>query len=544
MKKKFVLIIIFLLLLVPFQAKAEVQFKDVNSYKEEIQFLVNEGIIQGYPDGTFRPSEFVTKKQIAVMMARTLKLDLSNITNPGFKDILPSYPAYKEIAAVVNAGIMPKGTYFKPGEPATRELMARAIVVGLELQGDTSIIFKDVYSTNANKAYISILADNNITTGYEDGTFKPTASLSRAHFSAFLARALNESFKPIGNKDLNTQQIVEMHDSRILLLYINDSTIGSGILLGNGLVLTNHHVIDEFKYGSAYSIDDQIYEIEGVVVSDELKDLALIKLKQNVQASKVSFRRYEDLNKGEKVVAIGNPKGLQNTVSEGIVSALRVENNVKKIQQTAQITNGSSGGGLFDMKGNLIGVTTSGIKEASADLNFSVSINELDPWKSFFNLTHSQLRVKPLEIPAPVYENVYRNVAFGMSPGEVVKAEGISPTSSTSDTLFYLGVTDRGLEANVGYNFRNNQLHSIYLQYVGFEYLTIEDKEGFFLAILEELEDEYGLANSYDFDWADDNTDYKIAAYWYYPWMSWSAVIPDSYSDDPYASILIVRDLD
>ncbi len=541
--KKIVVLFLLILFTLPLQSLAANKFSDVKTYSNEITFLVNEKIINGYSDGTFRPTEFVTKKQIAVMMSRTLKLDLNNVTDPGYRDVSTTNTAYREIAAVVEAGIFPKGTYFKPGSPATREMMARAIVIGLSLHGDTTISFKDVYTNNPNKTYISILADNNITTGYEDGTFKPASSLTRAHFSAFLARALNDLFKPVNDKTLSTQEIVEMHDSRILLLYINDSSQGSGILLGNGLVLTNHHVIEDFKYGSVYSNDDKKYEIEGVVVSDELKDLALIKLKQNVAASKVSFRRHEDLNKGEKVVAIGNPKGLQNTVSEGIVSALRIENNVKKIQQTAQITNGSSGGGLFDMKGNLIGVTSSGYKEEAADLNFSVSINELDPWKSFLNLSHSQLKVKPTEIPTPVYEKIYRNVAFGMSPEEVVKSEGFSPTSYTSDTLFYFGVTDRGLQADIGYTFRNNQLHSIYLKYIGFEYLNIEDKEGFFFAILEELEYEYGIANSYDFDWADDNVNYKIAAYWYNPWMSWSAVIPDSYSEDPYASILIVRDL-
>ena len=540
MLKKIVVLFLLILFALPLQSLAANKFSDVKTYSNEINFLVNEEIINGYPDGTFRPTDFVTKKQIAVMMSRTLKLDLNNVTNPGYKDVSTSNTAYREIAAVVEAGIFTKGTYFKPGSPATREMMARAIVIGLSLQGDTTISFKDVYTNNPNKTYISILADNNITTGYEDGTFKPASSLTRAHFSAFLARALNDSFKPGNDKTLSTQEIVEMHDSRILLLDINNESFGSGILLGNGLVLTNHHVIDSFQFGSAYSVDDKEYGIEGIVVADESKDLALIKLKENVSATKVNFRRYEDLLKGEKVVAIGNPEGLRNTVSEGIISSLRISEGRKTIQQTAQITFGSSGGGLFDTKGNLIGVTTFGDVNDTADLNFSVSVNELDSWKSYFNLTHSQLKVQPVT-PPKVFDIVYRNVAFGMSPEEVIQAEGMNPIEYTSDTLAFYGIEDRGIEANLFYTFKDNKLHSILLNYVGFEYLTLAQKEEFFSIILDELEYEYGEADIYDFDWYDDQENYSISAFWYNPIMAWRAVIPDSDSEIPYAAIYITE---
>lgn len=543
--RKFVgLFLIFMVFTMPVESLAASQFPDVNAYKGEIEFLVTEEVINGYPDGTFRPTEFVTKKQIAVMISRALRLNLENVIDPNFKDVTKSNTAYREIAAVVNAGIMAKGSYFNPGSPATREMMARAIVLGLKLQGDTAIHFKDVYSNNPNKTYISILADNHITTGYEDGTFKPTSSLTRAHFSVFLARALYEPFRPVINKTLTTQEIVEMHDSRIYLLSINNASQGSGVLLGNGLILTNHHVVDGFEFGSAIDINNQSFSIEGIITSDENKDLALIKLKQNVPANKVSFKRYEDLRKGEKVVAIGNPVGLQNTVSEGIISALRFEDNVKRIQQTAQITNGSSGGGLFDIEGNLIGITTGGLKQEAADLNFSVSINEIDAWKPYLSLAHHQLIVQPILPKKPLYEVVYRNVAFGMSPEEVIQSEGKYPTDYINDTLYYFGITDRELLADVSYKFIDNKLHEIYLQYVGFENLSVEKQEGFFLAILDELEYEYGEASSYDFNWYDDTNEYRIAAYWYNPLMSWQAVIPFSYTKNSYASIYIVSSLE
>ncbi|WP_394188531.1 trypsin-like peptidase domain-containing protein [Paenisporosarcina quisquiliarum] len=544
MKKFVALFLLIILVALPLQTFAANKFSDVKTYINEINFLVNEEIINGYPDGTFRPTEFVTKKQIAVMMSRTLKLDLNNVTDPGFKDVSKSNSAYREIAAVVNAGIMPKGTNFNPGSPGTREMMARAIVIGLNLQGDTSIKFNDVYLNNPNKSYISILADNNITTGYEDGTFKPFSSLTRAHFSAFLARALNDSFKPINDKTLTTQEIVKMHDSRIFLLEINNVTLGSGILIGNGLILTNQHVINDFQFGTAFSIDDKKYEIAGIVESDELKDLALIKLKENITASKVTFKRYEDLKKGEKVVAIGNPLGLQNTVSEGIISSFRDIEGISTIQHTAQMTFGSSGGGLFDTKGNLIGVTTSVEENETADLNFSVSINELDSWKSFLKLSHSQLKVQPIFPPKPVLEVIYRNVAFGMSPKEVIEAEGSIPSDSTSDSIYYYGVSDHSIEADVYYTFKDNKLYSISTYYLGFETLSHSDKEEFFFDMLDVLEYEYGEADYYDFDWNNDIKDYSIATYWNYPLMSWNAIIPDSDLENPYAVLVIENDME
>jgi serine protease Do len=73
---------------------------------------------------------------------------------------------------------------------------------------------------------------------------------------------------------------------------------------------------------------------------------------------------------GENVFAIGNPKGLDHTLSTGIVSALRQNNAI--IQTTTEITHGSSGGPLFNMQGEVIGITTAGLGEAN--LNFAVNV--------------------------------------------------------------------------------------------------------------------------------------------------------------------------
>ncbi len=81
------------------------------------------------------------------------------------------------------------------------------------------------------------------------------------------------------------------------------------------------------------------------------------------------------VSKGQNVIAIGNPLGITKTVTRGIVSSTRNANGVELIQFDATITSGSSGGALFNMSGEVIGITTAGYE--SKELNFAVSSNEI-----------------------------------------------------------------------------------------------------------------------------------------------------------------------
>jgi S1-C subfamily serine protease len=97
---------------------------------------------------------------------------------------------------------------------------------------------------------------------------------------------------------------------------------------------------------------------------------------ENDQLAPVArVRSYDSLQIGEAVIAIGAPSGFSNTLSTGIVSQLRMRDRQKLIQTTAAISGGSSGGGLFDERGNLIGITTFRIRDAES-LNFAIAIDE------------------------------------------------------------------------------------------------------------------------------------------------------------------------
>jgi S1-C subfamily serine protease len=90
-----------------------------------------------------------------------------------------------------------------------------------------------------------------------------------------------------------------------------------------------------------------------------------------------AIRSFTDLNPGERVFVIGNPKpgkqALTWSLTDGIISALRSENSVDKIQISAPIFHGNSGGALFDEYGNLIGITTEGYIERTQGFNFAIA---------------------------------------------------------------------------------------------------------------------------------------------------------------------------
>lgn len=204
--KKFSLLALILVLVFNVHAvQASASFKDVSNdhwAKSEIDYLVNLGVIRGYNDGAFMPNNSVTNAQVALMLVRALNLDTDGRPNPGLSDVYSANHAFKEIATVVDEGIFPEEQKFNPNMPITREAMARALANAFQLQaddseGDYQTAFWDVPTNYWAYDYINKLQSNHITTGYRDGTFRPKNTLTRAQFAAFIARALDEAFKPI-----------------------------------------------------------------------------------------------------------------------------------------------------------------------------------------------------------------------------------------------------------------------------------------------------------------------------------------------------------
>ncbi|MGA7389267.1 MAG: trypsin-like peptidase domain-containing protein [Pseudolabrys sp.] len=87
------------------------------------------------------------------------------------------------------------------------------------------------------------------------------------------------------------------------------------------------------------------------------------------------LRNFEELRVGQSVYTIGSPSSLESTLGQGIVSGLRIVEGRHLVQTTAQISAGSSGGGLFDDAGNLVGITSFMLKN-SQGLNFAIAAED------------------------------------------------------------------------------------------------------------------------------------------------------------------------
>ena len=146
---------------------------------------------------------------------------------------------------------------------------------------------------------------------------------------------------------------------------------GSAVAITDHLLLTNCHVVKgrpEIRI-----VQDKAITKATLVAGDMTADRCIIKTDGQPLEPVAGVRAFEDLSVGERVFAIGTPRGLEKTLSEGLISALRKLAGRHIVQTSASITHGSSGGGLFDERGNLVGITTAGIEGTQLDFAIAAS---------------------------------------------------------------------------------------------------------------------------------------------------------------------------
>lgn len=170
-------------------------FSDIepgSEYEEALTSLVQQKMISGYSDGTFRPSEKLNREQAAVMLARALQVNLEAVDDPHFRDVNESSTYYKPIAAMVSAGIFQgysDGT-FKPDQSLTRAEMAKILVTAYQLPEEELAAnpFKDVASTSWYAPYLTPLIHNKITLGTSPTTYSPNNAVTRGEMALFIYR--------------------------------------------------------------------------------------------------------------------------------------------------------------------------------------------------------------------------------------------------------------------------------------------------------------------------------------------------------------------
>lgn len=274
------------------------------------------------------------------------------------------------------------GADFSYSEPYTLSYQTGILPDGVDqdnfLRADVVMI-----SYAAMSAYIKNTATTLSSKLIDEGVF------TKEQFDTYYTDVTDAelSSEEIYNKCSPCVFYVENYDKRGQL-----TSTGSGFFIDeNGTAVTNYHVIDgaaslKIKVGDT----DTYYDVEGVYDCNEDQDWAVIK----VSGSGFDYLKLGDAKTvvgGATVYAIGSPLGLQNTISQGLISNVKRElDGVTFIQTSAAISSGSSGGALINKYGDVIGITSAKFSEGE-NLGLALPISVIDGYKNTQVVTLSEL---------------------------------------------------------------------------------------------------------------------------------------------------------
>lgn len=186
---------------------------------------------------------------------------------------------------------------------------------------------------------------------------------------------------PAARTEKSFEELAQLASS-VVMIAVHDrkgkvTGTGSGIMLArDGYILTNNHVASGGRF---YSVrienDEEVYTTDEVIKYHTANDLALIRIRRRLEPIPI-YRQKKPLIRGQKVIAIGSPLGLFNSVSDGIISGFRNINGVDMIQFTAPISPGSSGGAVLNMQGEVIGISTAGM-DSGQNINLAVGYESI-----------------------------------------------------------------------------------------------------------------------------------------------------------------------
>jgi serine protease Do len=208
------------------------------------------------------------------------------------------------------------------------------------------------------------------------------------------------------------------------------TSLGSGVIATpDGYILTNNHVVEDADEINITLSTFEEYEAK-VVGRDPKSDLALIKIEPERELPAVAFGNSDKLRVGDWVLAIGNPFGLQQTVTAGIISAKgRSINNGTYgnfIQTDASINPGNSGGPLFNLKGEMIGVNTAIFSRTGGNIGIGFAIpanmakRVMQQLKEFGKVTRGWLGVMIQHVTPELADNFGLDRPIGALVGQVV----------------------------------------------------------------------------------------------------------------------------
>ena len=223
-------------------------------------------------------------------------------------------------------------------------------------------------------------------------------------------------FPLIGISQTTTEIAKKTIQSTVSIVALDNSLqplgFGSGFIMDDGLIVTNVHVVEGCS--SAYILvngQEKKIKIEGYVAIDKANDLVILKVSGiNQKSLELGFQEIPEI--GEKIFAVGNPKGFNGTFSEGIVSGIRNFDNNQVLQITAPISPGSSGGPVLNSSGKVVGVAFASFNEGQ-NLNFAI------PIKYVHNLLNNKISLTPISnikkpLKSPKTSSIKPNIKEGI----------------------------------------------------------------------------------------------------------------------------------
>lgn len=195
-------------------------------------------------------------------------------------------------------------------------------------------------------------------------------------------------YTQVDAKEMSVKDNVDRIGEGVVLVR-QPGALGSGFIINeDGYAITNAHVVEGEQdititvfHQTETEFEKKVFKKVRIIAVNPYVDLALLKIDEeelgDFKLKVVPFSDMKKLKQGEKVFAIGNPLGLERSVSEGIVSITnRGHTGMTYIQTTAAINPGNSGGPLFNVKGEMIGVTSWGFG-GTEGLNFAIPVNRV-----------------------------------------------------------------------------------------------------------------------------------------------------------------------
>ena len=307
-----------------------------------------------------------------------------------------------------------------------------------------SVLFYSIFSNN------STVKEENNSLAYNNDYFKSFVNTSGYNNNQSSSNFGSPDLTFAAKKSINAvvhvknTSIVKENDSWALQFFYGDDSrkrvgTGSGVIISpDGYIITNHHVIDNSSEVIVTTNDNKEYEAV-IVGSDEVTDVAVLKINSNEKLEYLLFGDSESSKIGQWVLAVGNPYNLNSTVTAGIISSKsRDLNEYDQINQSfiqtdAAVNIGNSGGALVNINGDLIGINTAIQSMTGGFVGYSFAI--------------------PSNIVRKIFEDIleYGDVQKGLLGvrGVALKSSYSKQLNLTDTEGFYIDIIEPGFGADL-----------------------------------------------------------------------------------------------